>query len=114
MLIEAGGTPDLINEAKEINKGLGIFIRSLVGLDREAALQAFNEFISDSTATANQIEFIDLIVQELTSNGVMDPDRLFQSPFTDLSAQGPAGVFPTAKVIEIVKVLKTFSDRAAA
>lgn len=114
MLIEAGGTPDLINEAKEKNKGLGIFIRSLVGLDREAALQAFNKFISDSTATANQIEFIDLIVQELTSNGVMDPDRLFQSPFTDLSAQGPAGVFPIAKVTEIVKVLKTFSERAVA
>lgn len=69
------------------------------------------EGINESTATANQIEFIALIVQELTSNGVMEPDRLFQSPFTDLSAQDPAEVFPSAKVIEIVKVLNTFSER---
>ena len=41
----------------------------------------------------------------------MEPDRLFQSPFTDLSAQDPAEVFPSAKVIEIVKVLNTFSER---
>lgn len=114
MLVEAGGTPDLISEAKEKSHGLGIFIRSLVGLDHEAAMQAFSEFISGSAVTPNQIEFINLIVQELTQNGVMEPDRLFQSPFTDISAQGPVGVFPAAKLTQIVGVLKTFWDRAAA
>lgn len=114
MLMQAGGTPDLINEAREKNHGLGIFIRSLVGLDHEAAMQAFSEFISATTATPNQIEFIQLIVQELTQNGVMEPERLFQSPFTDISAQGPVGVFPTDRLNEIVSVLKRFRDRAAA
>ncbi len=114
MLIQAGGSPQLIDEAKKESHGLGLFIRSLVGLDREAAMQAFSEFISGSTATPNQIEFIDLIVQELTRNGVMDPDRLFQSPFTDLSAQGPLGVFPPAKVTRLVDVLNTIQARAAA
>ena len=38
MLLEAGaGTPDDINRAKEENHKLGLFLRSLVGLDREAA-----------------------------------------------------------------------------
>ena len=32
-------------------KGLGAFIRSLVGLDREAAKQAFIQFLSGGTAT---------------------------------------------------------------
>jgi len=114
MLIEAGGSPELISEAKEKSHGLGIFIRSLVGLDQEAAMQAFSEFISGSTATPNQIEFINLIVQELTQNGVMEPDRLFQSPFTDMSAQGPLGVFPPAQVTQIVQVLEGIRDRAAA
>jgi type I restriction enzyme R subunit len=81
MLVEAGGTQELIEEAKEQSQGLGIFIRSLVGLEREAAMQAFSEFITGTTATPDQIEFIDLVVQELTENGVMEPRGCYQSPF---------------------------------
>lgn len=72
------------------------------------------EFISSTTATPNQIEFIDLVVQELTQNGVMEPERLFQSPFKDLSAQGPIGVFPAAEVTKIIEVINSFRERAAA
>ena len=110
----AGGSKALIDEAREKSHGLGIFIRSLVGLDREAAMQAFSTFLQGTTATPNQIEFIDLIVQELTQNGVMDADRLFQSPFTDVNAQGPLGIFPPAKVMEIVQVLEGISRHAVA
>ncbi len=114
MLIQAGGSPELINEAKAQSHGLGLFIRSLVGLDHEAAMQAFSDFISGTTTTPNQIEFINLIVQELTQNGVIAPDRLFQSPFTDLNAQGLLGIFPPAKVTQMVQVLETIGKRAAA
>jgi type I restriction enzyme R subunit len=114
MLIEAGGTQPQIDEAKEQSHGLGIFIRSLVGLDREAATQAFSDFINGTTSTPNQIEFVNLIVQELTQNGVMEADRLFQSPFTDLNAQGPLGIFPAAKVSKIVEVLNQIRERAVA
>jgi type I restriction enzyme R subunit len=44
----------------------------------------------------------------------MEPDRLFESPFKDLHAQGPLGLFPPAKVTRIVEVLNTFKERAAA
>lgn len=114
MLIEAGGSPELISEAKEKSHGLGIFIRSLVGLDHEAAMQAFSEFISGTTVTPNQIEFINLIVQELTQNGVMEPDRLFEQPFTNLHSAGPMGIFPQATVMQIVEVLEGIRERAAA
>lgn len=50
------------------------------------------------TATPDQIEFIDLIVSELTQTGVMDARRLYESPFLDISPQGPEGLFPLAKV----------------
>lgn len=99
--VEAGGTEPLILEAK--SQGLGLFIRSLVGLDREAATQAFGDFINSTAATANQIEFVNLIVQELTQTGVMESDRLFQSPFTDLNAQGPLALFPPARVTRLVE-----------
>lgn len=114
MLLQAGGSKALIDEAKEQSQGLGLFIRSLVGLDREAAMQAFSEFLQGGTTSPDQIEFIDLIVQELTQNGVMPAERLFQSPFTDVNSQGPLGVFPPAKVTRIVQVLEDIRERAAA
>ena len=113
MLLAAGGTQVLIDEAVEQSHGLGIFIRSLVGLDRETATQAFSQFITGTTATPSQIEFIDLIVQHLTENGVMDAARLYESPFTDISHQGPEAVFPSAKVEAIVRVLEEIRQRAA-
>lgn len=114
MLVEAGGSPEVIKLATEQNHGLGIFIRSLVGLDRETAKQAFSQFVSGTTATANQLEFIDLIVQYLTENGTMDAARLYESPFTDISQQGPEAVFPAARVTELVQVLDEIRERARA
>ncbi|MBS0355508.1 MAG: DEAD/DEAH box helicase family protein [Proteobacteria bacterium] len=114
MLLEAGGSPELINEAREKSHGLGIFVRTLVGLDREAAMQAFSDFIGGTTVTPNQIEFINLVVEELTQNGVMEPARLFESPYTDINAQGPLGVFPPATVTQIVEVLEGVRERAVA
>jgi type I restriction enzyme R subunit len=114
MLVEAGGSPEVIKLATEQNHGLGIFIRSLVGLDRETAKQAFSQFVVGTTATASQLEFIDLIVQYLTENGTMDAARLYESPFTDISQQGPEAVFPVAKVTELVRVLDDIRQRAVA
>jgi type I site-specific restriction endonuclease len=114
MLVQAGGSPEVIKLATEQNHGLGIFIRSLVGLDRETAKQAFGQFVAGSTATANQLEFIDLIVQYLTENGVMDAARLYESPFTDISQHGPEAVFPVQKVTELVQVLNDIRQRAVA
>jgi type I restriction enzyme R subunit len=105
MLIEAGGSPERISQAREHSHGLGIFIRSLVGMDREATTQAFSEFISGTTATSNPIEFVNLVVQYLTENGAMEPGRLYELPFTDINPLGPEGVFPSTKVDQMIKVL---------
>jgi type I restriction enzyme R subunit len=114
MLADAGGTPALIQKAAEDKLGLGIFIRSLVGMEREAVAQAFSEVIAGTQATPDQIEFIELIVSELTTNGVMEAGRLYESPFLDISPQGPEGLFPMAKVDRMVHVLDEIRQRAAA
>jgi type I restriction enzyme R subunit len=114
MLVEAGGSTEVIAQAKAQSHGLGIFIRSLVGLDRETAKQAFSEFVVGTTATARQLEFINLIVDELTENGVMDAARLYEQPFTNISQQGPEALFLPASVTEIVRVLDEIRERAAA
>ena len=72
-------------EGKETH-GLGLFVRSLVGLDREAAKDAFARLPRPArTLTANQIEFVNLIVDHLTEHGVMTAELLYASPFTDIA-----------------------------
>ena len=111
MLVQAGGSNVLMDEVKRV--GLGIFIRSIVGMDREAAMQAFSGLLQGSTLTPDQIEFIELIVQELTENGVVPPERLFERPFTDINALGPTAMFPPDQTAHIVQTLKHILATAA-
>ena len=113
MLLEAGSA-EFVERAKEEEQGLGMFIRSLVGLDREAAKEAFAGFLSDNTASANQIEFINLIINQLTERGVMSHAALYESPFVDISPTGPEGIFSENKVRQIVSVLAEIRQSAAA
>jgi type I restriction enzyme R subunit len=94
--------------------GLALLIRQLVGLDRHAAKEAFAEFMQTRTLNANQMEFVNLIINELTKNGIMLPERLYQSPFVDMNTQGVDGLFPSTDVHALVQVLDTVRRKLAA
>jgi type I restriction enzyme R subunit len=84
MLVEGGlGGPDEVHRPAEESQGLGVFVRSLVGMDRIAAKDALATFQAGESLSANQIEFVNLIVDHLTEHGVVSPERLYESPFTD-------------------------------
>jgi type I restriction enzyme, R subunit len=114
ILVEDVGATDTDLDEARAQGGLGLFVRSLVGLERDAAKAAFAEFLSGRNLNANQIEFVNLIIEHLTESGAMDPRRLYESPFTDLDAQGVSGVFPQADVLRIVQLLNDVRGRAAA
>jgi len=44
----------------------------------------------------------------------MEPDRLYESPFTDIHSQGPVGVFSAEKADQLKDVLTDIRQRAAA
>jgi type I restriction enzyme R subunit len=94
-------------------QSLGMFIRRLVGLDREAAIEAFGEFLHNTTYSATQIRFIEQIISYLTQNGTMDPGLLYEPPFTDLHDEGLDGVFGDEGATRVVKLLEEISLRAA-
>ena len=65
-----------------------------MGLDRLAAQEAFAEFLTRGSLTADQITFIHQIIDHLVQNGTMDPTLLFRPPFTDFHDNGIVGVLP--------------------
>ncbi|MGH7024803.1 MAG: DEAD/DEAH box helicase family protein [Caulobacteraceae bacterium] len=107
-----GGDEDL--QRVDSEGGLGLFVRSLVGMERDAAKAAFATFLAGGTHTANQIEFINLIIDQLTENGAVPPERLYASPFTDFDPMGLAGVFKDADAANVISILDEVRRRAAA
>lgn len=112
ILVEAAGAPTPhIDAVKE--QGLGLFVRSLVGLDRDAAKEAFSGFLNDKRLTANQMEFINLIIDHLTEHGVIDADRLYESPFTDMNPKGVEGLFDNERVEQLLTTISSIRENAA-
>ncbi len=105
----AGSSADL-DAAKA--EGLGLFVRSLVGLDRAAAKDAFAAFLAGRTLGANQLEFVTMLVDHLTEQGVLDPGRLYDSPYTDLSPLGVDGLFDGPGADAIFAALDEVRQRA--
>ena len=70
--------------------------------------------MAGKTLGANQIEFVNLVVEPLTEHGAMKPDLLQESPFTDLNPQGPEGVFNSAQIDELLGLISEVQARAVA
>lgn len=85
------------------------FIRGLVGLDRAAAKAAFGRYAADSGFTADQVRFVDMIVDWLTKNGTMDPGLLYEPPFTDRHPDGVDGVFGDDAANDIISIVRGFN-----
>lgn len=71
-------------EAEIGTKPLGEFVREIVGLDMNAAKEAFAEYLDESSLDSRQIYFVNQIIEYIVYNGMMkDLSVLQNSPFTD-------------------------------
>lgn len=108
------GTDERTEKARDLPWGLGLFARSRVGLERQAAQAAFSEFLQGATLTANQIEFVTMLIDHLEEFGVVETARLYESPFIDIASQGPDGLFRSDQVDELVAILEGLKASAEA
>jgi type I restriction enzyme R subunit len=114
MFGDAGFTQADVDACGKAAGGVGLLVRSLVGLDRAAAKAAFNHFVSERPLTANQVEFVNMLVEHLTAEGVVNPELLFESPFTDIDPLGVSGIFEQPEVEKILNILAKIKTNAAA
>ena len=107
------GTKTEYDEAYE-GKPLGEFVREVVGLDMNAAKEAFAEFLRDTTLDSKQIYFVNQIIEYIVHNGLLkDMSVLQETPFTDNGTV--AEVFTDATVWNrIMKVIQSINLNAAA
>ena len=91
---------------------LSVFIRSLVGLDRKAAQEAFSKYLDETQFNTSQIRFVEMIIDHLTQRGIMDPGLLYEQPFTGIHYEGLDGVFPSAIADEIVNIIELINSNA--
>ena len=88
---------------------LKLFIRQIMGLDRNAAKTAFAKYLGDGNKSANQIRFVENIIDYLTQNGVINPGLLYEPPFTDLYDEGLDGVFNDDEADDLVTLVRSFN-----
>ena len=79
---ELGTRDEYVAEYGE--KPLGEFVREIVGIDMNAAKEAFSEYLDGTNLDSRQIYFVNQIVEYIVHNGVMkDFSVLQEPPFTD-------------------------------
>lgn len=93
---------------------LGKFIRSIVGIDANAAKLAFGEVLTNKTLNSQQIRFIDTIINFFVVNGTIDPAMLFEPPFTDINSNGIAGLFDDETQIQLIQLIDRVNENAVA
>ncbi|GAB2827549.1 DEAD/DEAH box helicase family protein [Streptomyces chlorus] len=104
--IEQGiGTDADLERAKQGAGGLGLFLRSLGGLDRGAATAAFDQFQAGRALASEQMDFLQQIVDFLAQRGIMEAGDLYEAPFTAIAPTGPEDIFAEEDVDTVVAIL---------
>ena len=91
---------------------LGVFIRHIIGLDVNAAQDAFAEFIQAGNLKADQMTFINNIISYLTQNGMIDKAMLFEPPFTHIHQDGLLGVFDEIGAKKVIQLVSAVNENA--
>ena len=83
---ELGSREDYVRYTQFDNMNVAMFIRSVIKVDRQLALQKFTEFLNGSTLNALQMDYLKDIISYVCENGDIEPQTLMSvSPFSDIN-----------------------------
>jgi type I restriction enzyme R subunit len=91
--------------ADSCGDSVAAFIRTIIKVDRQKAINLFTEYISENTLTADQEEYLKSILDYVCENGDMKIDTLVnEAPFDEINV---IELFPgkTQQVAEFVSIL---------
>lgn len=108
---ELGTKSDYEKEYKEMP--VAKLVRKIVGLDRQAAVEAFSEFLNDESLNSNQIHFVNLIVDYVVKNGLIDDNRvLMEDPFRTIGSIVTLFENKVDERNKLLKVIKCIKENA--
>ena len=102
---ELGSKEDYIHHTKDMACGnnVAVFIRSMVGVDRNNAVRRFSEFISGHDLTAEQEDFLLTIISYVCENGDITKDIVVnEPPFDQQLVVFTPYMLPLAKYIDTI------------
>ncbi|MCW3808064.1 DEAD/DEAH box helicase family protein [Plebeiibacterium marinum] len=92
-------------------KPLGVFIRSIIGMDEEAIQKAFSNFIDEGNLTADQIQFLKMIIGHFTKNGFLELKELSTS-FKNAEDNGLFELFEDEDQDHIIRTIDEVNNNA--
>ncbi|MGY4275997.1 DEAD/DEAH box helicase family protein [Streptomyces sp. M18.1] len=110
-LTEAIASPEDLDEVRS-SGGLGLFVRGLCGLDRQAAQKAFEVFCAGKQLSSRQLDFLALIIDTVAKRGILGLGDLYEDSFADLAPGGPDDLF-TGEELAVLNVIFKELERTA-
>lgn len=91
---------------------LGVLVRKIAKMDKEATMTAFSQFINDQSLNQQQIVFIHKIIDNIVLNGYLEPSDLIKAPFD--RPQTFIKMFDKEKQIALVQAINDLNKNAFA
>jgi len=100
---------DLLDYYPETAGHLDRAIRSIIGLDPEAVKDRFNAFVQKhTTMNSMQLRFMQMLQNHIAKYGSIEIERLYEEPFTALSAEGVDGIFGDEQIDDLIEIIGAF------
>ncbi|WP_127844561.1 DEAD/DEAH box helicase family protein [Psychroflexus aestuariivivens] len=103
-------------EKEKLEKALGskidikTLIVSLLGFSPKKVDQAFANFINEYELNSEQIKFVETLKSFFTSNGKINPEKLYEAPFKEFHSQGVDGVFSEDQADNIFEIVSSLNE----
>ncbi|HBF38352.1 MAG TPA: hypothetical protein DDW50_13645, partial [Firmicutes bacterium] len=89
----------------------GLLVRKIAKMDRDAALRAFSSFINEQNLNANQIVFVNKVIDYIEQNGyVENVAELTKPPFD--KPQSFVKLFDADKQKKFVQIVNELKENA--